>query len=87
MSGVGHYLGSSQTIEVMQSEYLYPDFSDRDSPTVWESNGKPVLLDKAIARKDEILAGYFPKHISDEIDRELRESFPIALSAKKMGRS
>ena len=87
MSGVGHYLGSSQTIEVMQSEYLYPDFSDRDSPTVWEGNGKPVLLDKAVARKDEILASYFPQHISDEIDRELRGSFPIALSAEAMGRA
>ena len=87
MSGEGHYLGSDQTIEVMQSEYLYPDFSDRDSPTVWEDNGKPVLLDKAVARKNEILANHFPKHISDEVDRKLREGFPIALSPEAMGRN
>ncbi len=86
MSGEGHYLGSGQTIEVMQSEYLYPDLSDRDSPNVWEQNGKPVLLDKAIARKNEILEGHYPKHISDEIDRELRKDFPIALSPEAMGR-
>lgn len=86
-SGEGHYLGSGQTIEVMQSEYLYPDFSDRDSPTVWEDNGKPVLLDKAVARKNEILASHFPNHISDEIDSKLRKDFPIALSAKAMGRA
>ena len=85
--GEGHYLGSEQTIEVMQSEYIYPDFSDRDSPLVWEENGKPVLLDKAVAKKNEILASHFPKHISDEIDRKIRKDFPIALSPKAMGRS
>jgi len=84
--GEGHYLGSQQTIEVMQSEYLYPDLSDRDSPTVWADKGKPVLLDKAVAKKNEILATHYPKHISDAIDRELREKFPIALSPASMGR-
>jgi trimethylamine--corrinoid protein Co-methyltransferase len=85
-SGVGHYLGSDQTIEVMQTEYIYPDFSDRDSPTVWADNGKPVILEKAIEKKNEILASHFPKHISDETDRKVREEFPIALSPEAMGR-
>lgn len=84
LGGVGHFLGSGQTIEVMQSEYLYPDFSDRMSPTVWEQSGKPVLLDKAVARKKEILASYFPSHISSETDTRIRDEFPIALSLESM---
>ena len=32
LGGEGHYLGSDQTLRVMQSEYIYPDFSDRSSP-------------------------------------------------------
>ncbi|MEM7431540.1 MAG: trimethylamine methyltransferase family protein [Pseudomonadota bacterium] len=87
VSGIGHYLGSDKTLSVMQSEYIYPDFSDRTSPTVWEASGKPVLLDRAIEKRNEILASYFPKHISDEIDQQVREQFPIALSAEASGRS
>ncbi len=86
-SGEGHYLGSDETLEVMQSEYIYPDFGDRTSPNVWEENGKPVLLEKAIEKRDEILSGYFPKHISDETDAKLREEFPIFLSPESMGRT
>ena len=86
MGGEGHYLGSAQTLKVMQSEYIYPDFSDRDSPMVWEENGKPVLLDKAIARKKKILDSYFPSHISDQVDRQVRAEFPIFLSRQAIGR-
>ncbi len=85
-SGEGHYLGSGQTIEVMQSEYLYPDFSDRSSPTVWEDNGKPTPLQQAIDKKNAILADYFPSHIDSDIDDKIREEFPIALSREQVGR-
>ena len=86
LGGVGHYLGSDKTLEVMQSEYIYPNFSDRNSPTVWEDSGKPVMLEKAQERRDEILAEHFPKHISDEVDNKIREQFPIALSRAAVGR-
>ncbi len=86
MGGEGHYLGSAQTLKVMQSEYLYPDFSDRDSPLAWAENGKPVLLDKAIAKKKQILDGYFPSHISDEVDQQIRAEFPVFLSRQAIGR-
>lgn len=86
MGGIGHYLGSDQTLAVMQSEYIYPDFSDRNSPNVWEESGKPVLIETAVAKRDEILANHFPKHISDETDRKVREQFPIALTPEATGR-
>jgi trimethylamine--corrinoid protein Co-methyltransferase len=86
LSGAGHYLGTDKTLAVMQSEYIYPDMGDRTSPNIWEEAGKPVLLDKAIARRDEILSGHFPKHISDETDTEIRSRFPIALSREAVGR-
>jgi trimethylamine--corrinoid protein Co-methyltransferase len=86
LGGAGHYLGSDQTLAVMQSEYIYPAFGDRNSPTEWADRGKPVMLEKAIAKRDEILTGYFPKHISDAIDAEVRKHFPIALSSHAVGR-
>ena len=85
-SGEGHYLGSGNTLQVMQSEYIYPDFSDRTSPTVWEELGKPVLLDQSVQKTRELLAQHVPRHISDEIDRRVRAEFPIMLSREAMGR-
>ena len=86
VGGEGHYLGSDQTLKVMQSEYIYPDLGDRDSPNVWEENGKPVLVEKAIERRNEILATHFPKHVSDDTDQRVRAEFPIFLSPESMGR-
>ncbi|MCY4425912.1 MAG: trimethylamine methyltransferase family protein [Halieaceae bacterium] len=85
--GEGHYLGSGHTLQVMQSEYIYPDFSNRDSPNVWEENGKPVLLNRAIEKRRELLGGYFPGHISDAVEARLREEFPIFLSREAIGRT
>ena len=85
-SGEGHYLGSGNTLQVMQSEYIYPDFSDRNSPTVWEEQGKPVPLQQALEKTREILAQPAPRHVSDEIDAGVRSGFPILLSPAAMGR-
>ncbi len=83
----GHYLGADQTLAVMQTEYIYPQMGDRLSPNEWAEQDKPVLLDKAIAKKNEILSNYYPTHISDEVDREIREQFPILLPREAFGRS
>ena len=82
----GHYLGAGQTLEVMQTEYIYPEFGDRLSPNEWAEQNKPVILEKAIAKKNEILDTYHPKHLSDEIDQQLRDQFPIFLPREAYGR-
>jgi trimethylamine---corrinoid protein Co-methyltransferase len=82
----GHYLGSDQTLGVMQSEYIYPDFYNRLSPNEWDEAGKPDPLALAIARKEEILASHFPAHVSEETDDKIRAQFPIFLSKQAMGR-
>lgn len=82
----GHYLGAAQTLEVMQTEYIFPEFGNRLSPNEWNEQNKPVLLEKAIARKNEILANYFPMHVSDDIDRQVRAQFPIFLPPEAFGR-
>jgi len=86
MSGEGHYLGSDKTLAVMQSEYIYPEIGDRTSPNQWEQAGKLSLLSRAVEERDRILSTFHPKHISDEIDAEVRKRFPIALSPEAAGR-
>lgn len=56
LDGPGHYLGSEQTLRIMQSEYIYPEIADRASPKEWVEKGRPILMDRARARVREILA-------------------------------
>ena len=86
LNGPGHYLGTEQTLSVMQTEYIYPEFSNRLSPNDWKDAGRPDLLTAVITRKKEILSSHVPRHISDEVDAKIRAQFPIFLSREAMGR-
>lgn len=83
----GHYLGAEKTLQVMQTEYLYPEMFNRMSPTDWADAGAPDPLDEAIRRKEELLRTHVPMHVSDEIDRAVRARFPIFLGREQIGRS
>ena len=79
IGGPGHYLGHDQTIGLMQTEYVYPALGDRSSPKEWEELGKPNLVAEAVKRKQTILAGFVPQHISPELDARVRASYQILL--------
>ena len=82
--GPGHYLGHPQTLSLMQSEYVYPVIGDRSSPKDWIEQGKPVLVDKALAEKQRILRESFPDHIPDGVDGAIRSAFDIVLPRDRM---
>ena len=79
MGGPGHYLGSDQTLSVMQTEYIYPELGDRTSPKEWDELGKPDLIQKTIARKEAILSEASSARFAPEVDRAIREAFKIHL--------
>ena len=81
LEGPGHYLGSDQTLALMQTEYIYPALGDRTSPKEWEELGRPDLLQKAIARKTEILSRPSAARFDPAIDRVIRDKFKIHLPA------
>ncbi|MEE9322589.1 MAG: trimethylamine methyltransferase family protein [Granulosicoccus sp.] len=87
IDGPNHYLGHSQTLDRMQSDYLYPEVADRSSPNEWLESNKPVLLETAKRRVDEILATPHPAMVSAEIDDEIRARFNVVLPRKQMNRS
>ena len=87
LNNKGHYLGSDQTLQVMQSEYIYPELGDRLSPNQWQEANTPVLLDKAITLKEKILSEYFPNHVDDATDMAIRERFKIGISRTHIGRA
>ena len=76
LGGPGHYLGSEQTLQLMQTEYVYPKVANRMSPKEWNEAGKPVLLDTAIRRKNEIWAKA-GNVIDPAIDAAIRAKYPM----------
>ncbi len=84
LEGPGHYLGHPQTLSLMQSEYVYPEVGDRSSPKEWLEQGKPDLVEKALAEKRRILATVYPDHIPEPVDAAIRERFNIVLPRRSM---
>jgi trimethylamine--corrinoid protein Co-methyltransferase len=76
LGGPGHYLGSAQTLSLMQTEYVYPAVGNRMSPKEWVEAGRPMLLDRAIARKNDILARAGCQ-VAPEVDAAIRARFNI----------
>lgn len=81
LEGPGHYLGSAQTLSLMQTEYIYPAIGDRTSPKEWMELGKPNLIQKATQRKAEILADRSAARFDPQTDARIRERFNIHLPA------
>lgn len=79
LDGPGHFLGSEQTLSLMQTEYIYPSLADRTSPKEWAEIGKPNLVQKAIEKKENILKNA-AKKIDPVIDDKLRSMFNIHLA-------
>ena len=84
MEGPGHYLGHDQTLALMQREYVYPALGNRMSPKEWNEAGKPDIVERATAKKKEILSSYFPDYLPREIDRLIRERHDIRLPRSRM---
>jgi trimethylamine--corrinoid protein Co-methyltransferase len=82
--GVGHYLGHAETLERMESEYLYPRLADRRSPAAWHEAGAKDIHATARARVKETLSRHYPAYIDPGIDAEIRARFPIALRPEDM---
>ncbi len=84
LDGPGHFLGTDQTLSLMQTEYVYPEIGDRTSPKEWAELDRPDILVTAARRKDAILASHFPDTIDAELDERLRASFDIKLPREYM---
>ena len=82
--GIGHYLNQPQTLELMQTEYLYPEVADRRTPGEWEVTGKEDVYELAHEKVKKVLSGYYPDYIDPAADQRIREHFPIRLSQADM---
>ncbi|MFM9843236.1 MAG: trimethylamine methyltransferase family protein [Dongiaceae bacterium] len=84
LSGPNHYLGSEQTLQLMQREYIYPEVGDRTSPKEWNERGRTDVVQRSQRRLAEILGAHYPTHIPRHIDDAIRQKFPVRLAAELM---
>jgi trimethylamine--corrinoid protein Co-methyltransferase len=84
LNGPGHYLGSAQTLELMQTDYLYPAIGDRRSPNEWTEQGSTDALQRAARRVQEVLAEHYPGHVPEAIDAAIRQRYPVKLDRAAM---
>ena len=82
--GEGHFLGRAETFERMQSDFVYPGLADRRTIDEWEADGCRDIRSLATERTRQILARHYPRHLSEELDRELRRRFDIRLPRAAM---
>lgn len=79
LQGPGHYLGSAQTLGLMQTDYIYPRIGDRTSPKEWVEKGKPNLMAEATRVKAEILSHPSAAAFDALTDARIRARFNIHL--------
>ena len=80
-------LGAGQTLQVMQTEYIYPEVGDRSSPKEWAEQGSLDILQRAQQRTQEILSQHYPQHIDAALDDKIRAALPIKLPREQMWRT
>jgi trimethylamine--corrinoid protein Co-methyltransferase len=82
--GDGHFLGQPETLQRMQTDFVYPEIGDRRTIAEWENDGSKDIREVARERTRQILTQHYPKHISAEMDQKLRDRFDIRLPVEAM---
>ena len=80
--GPGHFLGSAQTLELMQRDYIYPVIGDRETPDNWLDAGAKDAARAANEYARKVLDTHHPTHIPADRDRAIRDRFPLVLPSR-----
>lgn len=78
--GEGHYLGEPQTLELMKSEYVYPELGDRQSVADWLDAGAETIWQRARGQVQDLLEAAPGDHLAAQRDRKIRQQFDIKLA-------
>jgi trimethylamine---corrinoid protein Co-methyltransferase len=79
VNGEGHFLGTQQSLALMNSEYYYPHTGDRQRREDWEEAGSLDVRQRARQRAKEILRTHQPVGLDTAVDAALRQRFQIVL--------
>jgi trimethylamine--corrinoid protein Co-methyltransferase len=80
ITGAGHFIGETQTLEAMERDYFYPRLGDRLEPTTWAETGAEDAAQRANREVRKILAQHQPNYIDASVDAKIRDKFKILLA-------
>jgi trimethylamine--corrinoid protein Co-methyltransferase len=79
ITGEGHFIGETQTMEAMERDYYYPKLGDRLEPTTWAEQGAQDAWQRANTLVREVLTRHNPNYIDAAVDAKIRDKFNILL--------
>ena len=79
ITGEGHFIGETQTMEAMERDYYYPRLGDRLEPTAWAEAGATDAWTRANAEVRDLLSRHQPNYIDAATDAGIRGRFNILL--------
>ena len=74
-----HFLGESDTLERMNTDFNYPKSAKRLSPEIWMKEKDNTMLNEANKNLEGLLSSKFESHLSPHILRRLETDFDINL--------
>ena len=81
----GHFLGTEQSLALMNSEYYYPHTGDRQRRDDWEADGGQDMWERAREKARQILQSHQAEPLPAEIDAAIRRRFDILLPPELAG--
>ena len=79
ITGAGHFIGESQTMEAMERDYFYPSLGDRLEPGAWTEKGSVDAWQRANRQTKSLLEDHQVDYIDPIADRKIRQSFNILI--------
>jgi len=77
ITGEGHFIGETQTMEAMERDYFYPKLGDRLEPTTWAQAGAEDAWQRASREVRRLLASHQPNYLDASLDARLRAQYRI----------
>ena len=74
-----HFLGESDTLKRMNTDFNYPKSAKRLSPDIWMKEKDNTMLNETNKNLEEVLSGNFQSHLSQQTLKKIETDFDINL--------
>ena len=74
-----HFLGESDTLKRMNTDFNYPKSAKRLSPDIWMQEKDNIMLNEANKNLEGLLSSNFESHVSEETLKKIETDFDINL--------
>ena len=77
VTGDGHFLGGTHTMNAMERDYYYPSLADRQTPRMWNDAGAPDVWGVAKDKATEILTSHKPDYVGKTATERIASRFKL----------